>query len=293
MGHQEDDEAFERALLRSARHDGPSPEATERAWAGLSAGLVAGLAAGTADKLPAVAAAKGIRLAHAASLLLAGALGGSALTYALLAPRAALPLVSPALIAPALGPSASSLPAGAAASGSARAPATSSLVAPLVPGGPVASAAPGVGRGAALSDKQAPSSARRVGPSRATTSEPGAAAPGVAASGAAAASEPGPARPEPAREPASSLAAEVAALDAARGDLARGAPGEARSKIERYFHDFPRGVLSQEAAAVRIEALAAQGERSGVVAEADRFLRSYPAAPQAPRIRQLRADAAR
>ena len=98
---------------------------------------------------------------------------------------------------------------------------------------------------------------------------------------------------EPPPQAASSLAAEVKALDLARAALARGEPGEALSQLEHYRHDFPRGELAQEAEVLTLEALAAKGEKASVVSAADVFLHRHPNAPQAARVRQLRAGAVR
>lgn len=100
-------------------------------------------------------------------------------------------------------------------------------------------------------------------------------------------------RGKAARREVSSLAAEVAALDRARGALDSGRTDDALALLGHYLGDFPKGKLVPEAQVMRIEALAAQGDRARVAGEADRFLERFPNAPQKARIEKLRAEAGR
>jgi hypothetical protein len=115
-------------------------------------------------------------------------------------------------------------------------------------------------------------------------------------SAAAALSAPPPAPSVAARTPAPSssaasddngLAAEVAALDRAREALAGGSVPAALGALDDYQRSFPHGVLGQEAAVLRIEALVKGGNTAAAKALADRFLAANPQSPHAPRIRRL------
>jgi len=91
----------------------------------------------------------------------------------------------------------------------------------------------------------------------------------------------------PAASQDTGLAAEVAALDRARGALASGDAPRALLALDDYKRSFPHGVLGQEAAVVRIEALVRSGNPSAARALADRFLAANPSSPHAPRVRHL------
>lgn len=88
-------------------------------------------------------------------------------------------------------------------------------------------------------------------------------------------------------ERSKSIAREIAQLDAARDRLHRGEARAALALLEAYRSEHPSGVLQQEAALLRIEALVRTGERDAVRQLARRFLRDHPGSPHAQRIRAL------
>jgi hypothetical protein len=91
---------------------------------------------------------------------------------------------------------------------------------------------------------------------------------------------------------AEQLSREVTRLRRARAALVAGAPATALEVLNGYALEFPLGTLRAEAAALRIEALAAQGERATARRLASEFLGSYPASPLAARVRQISGLAA-
>jgi|CZKU01.1.fsa_nt_gi hypothetical protein len=264
------DDEFERALLRSASRDAPDAEETQRAWsrfAGAMASLAPPATGPRAGHVPPVTGSVGrwSRVANATTWLAIGAIGGCAVTFALVGRRGEAPTVS----APAR---------------SSAAPATASP--PRIATWPLTQAAP---PGSAL---PAPQPSARVG-SSSSTSRSGdhrlAQRPGELArthdspaSGRAASSD----------GDDSTLAAEVAALDAARSALDLGMTDDALALLRRYPRDFPSGKLVPEAEVMGIEALAAKGEHAEATREANRFLERYPSAPQRGRVEKLRAEEA-
>ncbi|MGH7434310.1 MAG: hypothetical protein ACRENE_01385 [Polyangiaceae bacterium] len=150
---------------------------------------------------------------------------------------------------------------------------------------------------------QGPDALKGIGPA-----VPAAAGARVAASRVAApvaASEPAPA-PAPAPEapaaaapdvspspavadtrPLGSLGDQVASLDTARSALASGHPLVALRAVDDYDARFPGGMLSQEAAVVRIDALERLGRREEAASIGQRFIESHPASPYAAKVRQL------
>jgi TolA-binding protein len=83
------------------------------------------------------------------------------------------------------------------------------------------------------------------------------------------------------------LADEVAALDRAREAVAAGQPARALSVLDDYGRRFPGGTLAQEATVLRIEALAASGDKAGASRLGQGFLEKNPGSPHAARIRTL------
>jgi outer membrane protein assembly factor BamD (BamD/ComL family) len=79
----------------------------------------------------------------------------------------------------------------------------------------------------------------------------------------------------------------VALLDPARASLAKGDATNSLAAIEQYQRAFPRGILAQEAAVMRIEALLVAGDRGGAQQLADAFALTYPTSPYAKRVRQI------
>jgi len=84
----------------------------------------------------------------------------------------------------------------------------------------------------------------------------------------------------------STLAAEVDQLDAARTAYRAGAYQEAISLVEIYHRRFPRGVLAPDAEVVAIQSLCEQKNRLGAAKRATRFLEMYPKDPHAGLVRQ-------
>lgn len=83
---------------------------------------------------------------------------------------------------------------------------------------------------------------------------------------------------------ADTLAAEKALISAAREALARGDHATALAKLADHAREFPRGQLTEERAALRVEALCAGNKRAQGRAEAQLFLRDHPGATQAARV---------
>jgi hypothetical protein len=87
------------------------------------------------------------------------------------------------------------------------------------------------------------------------------------------------------------LAAEVAQLDAARTALEIGAFDEAKRLILEFHRRFPRGELRVEATVLKLEVLAAGGDRAATQSEGARFLADHGNDPHADRVRQLTDEA--
>jgi hypothetical protein len=85
----------------------------------------------------------------------------------------------------------------------------------------------------------------------------------------------------------STLAAEVSRIDAARRASAGSDNDESIRLIERYHQDFPKGALAPDADVVALEALAAKGDKAEVARRAALFLSRYPGDPHAARVRWL------
>jgi Outer membrane lipoprotein len=102
-------------------------------------------------------------------------------------------------------------------------------------------------------------------------------------SGARAATSP----EQSARAGSKSIGEEIEALDGVRRALRNHAPGEALHALDGYDRAHPGGTLAQEAALLRIEALAASGDTAGARARAERFLKDNPKTPHRRRIAAL------
>jgi hypothetical protein len=92
---------------------------------------------------------------------------------------------------------------------------------------------------------------------------------------------------EPGSPSSSTLAAETSLLDEARNAIGANDLATARSRLNRYAHQFPRGTLRVEADVLLIEALFLQGESTRAVAIAEDLLRSDPTSTHASRVRYL------
>jgi hypothetical protein len=270
------DADFERRLLDSARADGP-PDDARSAWARLSSvsssihwgprsdtagdGRRHGWEA-TAD--PAVGdgrlwrAARGTSLLTPAKWLLLGAIGGSALTAAVMVGRRS---------------GRSDAPAGPVVARESRVPAN------------VAEA----------TGDRARVSLSELGPAAAPkASTPSAAHPRRSGPGGARATQARAGSGDSADEPieasatdSSTLAAEVSRIDAARTANARGDYDQAIRGIERYHRDFPEGALAPDADVVALEAVAAKHDRPETARRAALFLSRYPDDPHTARVRWL------
>lgn len=89
--------------------------------------------------------------------------------------------------------------------------------------------------------------------------------------------------------PASSaeLAREVARLRGARASLVAGEPARALQALDAYGQLFPKGALQAEAAALRVEAVAMQGDGARARRLASEFATRFPSSPLAPRVRAV------
>jgi hypothetical protein len=85
----------------------------------------------------------------------------------------------------------------------------------------------------------------------------------------------------------SSLAAEMQELELVRQAIKQGRSGEALRLLDAFAAQRPRARLSEEAAVLRIEALAASGETSEAKRLAAEHLRVYPASAFGDRIRSI------
>lgn len=83
-----------------------------------------------------------------------------------------------------------------------------------------------------------------------------------------------------------SLQRETELLVRAQRELSSGRSESALELIEQHERHFPRGSLAQERAAARVFALCRAGRPLEARAHAQRFLRTAPASPVAPRIRR-------
>ncbi|WP_437928658.1 hypothetical protein WMF37_05170 [Sorangium sp. So ce291] len=246
LGAEETTE-FERALLRSWKHESPSSAARARALA------IAGLAAGTSAAPPADAApapAPAPQAAPGKLLAIAKWSLGTAIGVGLLGAGVALlrPPAPPAAAAP------SSAPPAALAPPVAPAP---------TPSGPVTSA-PLPLQTSAL---PGPAPATVASPPRSTSAAPRA-------------------RPAPV-EPADALREQVAIIDRARDALGAGDAAGCLSELDAYDRRFPRSAMGEEATVLRIEALIRLGDRARAADLGQRFLASRPTSPHAAGVRAL------
>jgi len=223
---------LEVALLTSARHDGPSAGARQRALVALGIGTGAGVLSAKATAAAGVtSAARGTAL----SLLKwvgIGVLGGAATvgvaqTVTTATPQETVPIV----------------PASTAVRETHRAAAPTPAVQPS----------------ASVPTPTDSTAIRRVMP----------------------------AVDPPVESARTTLADEVAALDRAREAVAAGQPARALAALDDYGRRFPGGTLAQEAVVLRIEALAASGDKAGASRLGQAFLERNPGSPHAARIRTL------
>jgi hypothetical protein len=94
---------------------------------------------------------------------------------------------------------------------------------------------------------------------------------------------------EPARAGAArtTFGEELALVSAARAALEAGDVPSCMDAVDRYGERFGSGIFAQEIEAIRIEALAASGDRARARAAAERFLEANARSPYADRVRSL------
>lgn len=257
-------DAFERALLGSARRDGMSPD-RKRALAlalALGAGAAAATlgAAGTAKAAGAGAGAAAAKVKGTATLaalkwILAGVAGGA---LAVGAAGGAARIYESEV--------ASSAPAARGRALGKAAPAPRPVPAPspraVEPPAPPAEAAP--------------------------AEEPVAATDAVAVAALPSAAPPAPAR-APSRPTAPGLADEIRTLARARAALASGDTAAASRALDEHDRRFPAGALAEEARVLRIDVLARR-DHAAAVSAARAFVAAHPASPHAPRLRELAGE---
>jgi hypothetical protein len=83
------------------------------------------------------------------------------------------------------------------------------------------------------------------------------------------------------------LSQELVEIEAARSALRRGDASGALSRLQSYRREFPKGRLRAEATMLRIEALAASGDKAGATKLGKAVLARSPNGPYSRRIRSL------
>jgi hypothetical protein len=132
--------------------------------------------------------------------------------------------------------------------------------------------------------------ARRAAPRLPSSASVQALPPAVAEGPANAAFEPVSARPASAAPPLASLARETQLLDRARRALGAGALDEASRALSTYAASHPSPVLAVEAAQLQVRLLLARGDRAAAVALARGTIQSHPKSAHASLLRQLAAE---
>ncbi|WP_437965592.1 hypothetical protein WMF04_39065 [Sorangium sp. So ce260] len=256
LGEEETTE-FERALLRSWKHESPPPSARARALA------IAGLAAGTSAAPPAPPAPTPAPRAVTGKLLSLAKWGlGTAIGAGMIA--AGVALLRPSAPPSSAGPPSEPLVA----------------LAPTTAGEPPAPSAPPVA--------PAPPPAEPVtrAPIPLQASALPRQAPAAVASPPAAKSAAPRARSAPVA-PTDALGEQVAMIDHARDTLGAGDAAGCLSELDAYDRRFPRSAMGEEATVLRIEALIRLGDRARAADLGERFLASRPTSPHASGVRAL------
>lgn len=91
----------------------------------------------------------------------------------------------------------------------------------------------------------------------------------------------------PAAHPTGTLLEEIRLLDRARGAMSTGEPRRALVELKRYAQQYPRGVFSPEATALRVEAMDAVGDTRAAKALGEQFLAQHPNNPLADRVSRI------
>ncbi|WP_437722113.1 hypothetical protein [Sorangium sp. So ce861] len=258
LGEEETTE-FERALLRSWKHESPPASARARALA------IAGLAGGTsaAPGAPAAPAPAPAPKATAGKLLsLAKWSLGMAIGAGLIGAGAAL--LRPPAPPSAAGPSSEPQVA----------------LATPTPGEPPAASAPPV---APVSPPSEPEARAPVPLQASALPSP---APAPIASPPRSKSAAPRARSAPVT-PTDTLGEQVAMIDHARDALGAGDAAGCLSELDAYDRRFPRSAMGEEATVLRIEALLRLGDRARAADLGQRFLASRPTSPHAAGVRAL------
>ncbi|WP_437319695.1 hypothetical protein [Sorangium sp. So ce385] len=281
-------------LAGSAAEAGASGVAAGSAAAGGAAGSAAAGSAAAGSAAAGSAAAGGAAAGGAAAggAAAGGAAAGAALKVAGVASGGGI------LSALGIGALAGVLTLGVVQWTGVTAPARRSQEAPAAPAAPEhppaeapAALAPPPASGAAEAEPQRAAEERAdEGPPLSGPAAPGPAAPGRAAPAKAAPAATSPRAPE---RNASTLASELALLDTARRALRSGDPAAALAQLDRHAREFADAQLADEAAAIRVEALASKGDRAGARAAARRFLEAHPGSPHADRVESAAGIGAR
>ncbi len=164
-------------------------------------------------------------------------------------------------------------------SGSVRAPGAT-IVQPPRASAPAPTAAPSADPGAARA--QASPSATEALPSR-SAADLDSTSPGAAVSPRAAT----PTTASVRYNTADAVQQQVTLVDRARSLLASGDTGGALRAVDSYEHRFPHGVLAEEAALLRIQAVAARGDQATAAALAQRFRSAYPRSVHTEQVRLI------
>lgn len=237
----------EAKLLDAARGEGPSPAARARIAGALGVGVATSLAGGVA----------------------AGA-GGAAKAATAVAPLSVVTVVKWALVVAAVGTSSVvALHSQRAPAPVTSAPAAVSMSPPRPLAAPTETALPTI---AAVPPIETPAPTRT--PPVASSARPASAVRSGLATEAPSAS-------------AAPVDLELALLEQAKAALDAHRPGDSLAVVADYERRHPRGVFMIEAKVIRIEALHAAGRMPEARQAAEIFLRSFPNAAQAARIRSL------
>lgn len=299
---------FERALLRSARHDGPSPALRDKTLLALGLGVgVVGLGATTAATATAAAVTTATTTATTAAT--ATTASGAAATATAAATKQAAwagsaailkwigfgvvggaltvtaVVVAPSLSAPNTRPTEGMVeaaatdakPAGKVAVGRPSRPGEAAQATP----DPEQAAKDALAAPAPAQVKDA-NDANDANDAKVTNVAPAAPA-AVEASARAEAAR----RRASAGAPRSTLTEEIALLDRAREAIARGSASSALAALDEHDRSFPGAALGPEATVLRVEALSLRGDRAAATRLGRAFLAVHPESPHASRLRSL------
>lgn len=269
----EEDDDFERDLIRSAHHDRPSERALERTLLHLGVGLA--LPSAIASAAPTAAAATQLGVTTLVKSLVTGlalgvvTAGGAHVTGRVLARRAP---VAPMMLGPSASPAApvstGMRPSPLREADRTTPPALETAAVPAAAAEPVEPA------------ETAPST-RPPGGSFA----PRVVAPNSSSSVPKPGSSLGSFALDTRESSASALAAETQRLEAARRALADGRARLALTTLTSYERDFPRGVLRPEALVLKVRALVAAGDRQAAEALGRRLIAQAPTSGHADAVR--------